>query len=81
MPRAAWVYPIRNEAPRWHACGASLGPTVDDTNPALPLRTLNYGNYGIFLVMGNAGYFSINRMSFVGFECQPSGLIWSILVM
>ena len=25
--------------------------TVDDINPALP-RTLNYGNYGIFLIMG-----------------------------
>ena len=22
------------------------------------LRTLNYGNYGIFLIMGNAGYIS-----------------------
>ena len=21
-----------------------------------PLRTLNYGNYGIFLIMGNAGF-------------------------
>ena len=27
--------------------------TVDDRNPAL--RTLNYGNDGIFLIMGNAG--------------------------
>ena len=37
--------------------------TVDDISPALPLRTLNYGNYGIFLVMGNAdcGIHSINR--------------------
>ena len=28
--------------------------TVDDVNPALPvtLRTLNYWNYGTFLVMG-----------------------------
>ena len=24
----------------------------------MPLRTLNYGNYGIFLVMGNAGFIS-----------------------
>ena len=32
-------------------CG---GTTVDDINPALPLSTLNYGNYGIFLIMGNA---------------------------
>ena len=27
--------------------------TVDDIKPAL--RTLNYGNDGIFLIMGNAG--------------------------
>ena len=32
--------------------------TVDDINPALPLRTLNYGNYGIFPIMGNAGFIS-----------------------
>ena len=25
--------------------------TVDGINPALPLRTLKYGNYGIFLIM------------------------------
>ena len=28
---------------------------VDDINPALP-QTLNYGNYGIFLIMGHAGF-------------------------
>ena len=28
--------------------------TVDD------IRTLNYGNYGIFLIMGTAGFISIN---------------------
>ena len=26
--------------------------TVDDINPALPLRTLNYGNYGILFITG-----------------------------
>ena len=32
---------------------------VDDKKPALHyLRTLNYGKYGIFLVMGNAGLIS-----------------------
>ena len=36
----------------------SLRDTVDDTNPALSLRTLNYGNYGIFLIMGSAGFIS-----------------------
>ena len=34
--------------------GLSPGDTVDDMNPALPLRALNNGNYGIFLIMGNA---------------------------
>ena len=29
--------------------------TVDDVNPAW---TLNYGNHGIFLIMGNAGFVS-----------------------
>ena len=27
--------------------------TVDDINPAFPLRTLNYGNYGTFLIVIN----------------------------
>ena len=31
---------------------------VDDINPALPLRTLNNRNYGMFLIMGNAGFIS-----------------------
>ena len=26
----------------------------------MTLRTLNYGNYGIFLIMGNAGLISLN---------------------
>ena len=30
--------------------------TVDDINPASPLRILNYENYGRFLIMGNAGF-------------------------
>ena len=33
--------------------------TVDDINPALPLvslGTLNHGNYGMFLLMGSAGF-------------------------
>ena len=32
--------------------------TVDDINPALPLRTLSYGNSGIVFIMGNAGCIS-----------------------
>ena len=31
----------------------------------LTLRTLNYGNYGIFLVMGNAGFFISSTVSFL----------------
>ena len=30
--------------------------TVVGQNPALLLSTLNYGNYGIFLIMGHAGF-------------------------
>ena len=33
--------------------------TVDDTNPALPLMAVDDGNYGIFLIMGNAGFISL----------------------
>ena len=34
---------------------------VDDIRPAcITLRILNYGNYGIFLIMGNAGFISSN---------------------
>ena len=30
--------------------------TVDDKILSIASRTLNYGNYGIFLIMGNAGF-------------------------
>ena len=33
--------------------------TVDDIKSCNTLRTLNYGNYGIFLIMGNALYIYI----------------------
>ena len=32
--------------------------TVDDINPVLLLRTKNYGNEGILLMMGSAGFVS-----------------------
>ena len=32
--------------------------TVDDINLALPLGPLNYGNHGMLLIMGNAGFIS-----------------------
>ena len=38
----------------------SLGySAADDLNPGITLRTLNHGNCGIFLVMGNAGFISV----------------------
>ena len=45
------------EPTRW-VTGLEVLRTADDLNPALPLRTLNYGNYGIFLIVGNAGFVS-----------------------
>ena len=30
--------------------------TVDAQNPAMTLRTLDYGTYGIFLILGHAGF-------------------------
>ena len=35
---------------------ASLGSYGSWTKSCMTLRTLNYGNYGIFLIMGNAGF-------------------------
>ena len=43
-------------------CGTCIlqGCTADDINPAhfYLIRTLNYGNYGIFLLVGHAGFIS-----------------------
>ena len=33
-----------------------IGHPVDGPKSCMTLRTLNYGNYGIFLIMGNAGF-------------------------
>ena len=33
----------------------------------MTLRTLNYGNYGIFLIMGNAGFISSILVPFCDF--------------
>ena len=58
--------------------------TVDDINPAFPLRTLNYGNYGIFLIMGNAGCISSTENPTAlcglwvwGVDSAPSGVLES----
>ena len=51
------------------------GDTVHDITPALPLRTLNYGNDDIFLfmcifpIMGYAGFTS----SAVGYSASGAG--------
>ena len=36
----------------------SISTTVDDIKSSITLRILNYGNYGIFLIMGSAGFIS-----------------------
>ena len=40
--------------------GSFDAPGVDDIKhkSCITLRTLNYGNYGIILIMGNAGFIS-----------------------
>ena len=55
--------------------GTFHGATADDFKSCITLRTRSYGNYGIFLVMGNAGF--ISRMeSFNGLvvSCRNSKL-------
>ena len=47
--------------------------TADDRHPALPQRTLNCGNYGIFLIMGNAGLVSSTVRSIKGMSAYPEG--------
>ena len=42
----------------------------------MTLRTLNYGNYGIFLIMGNAGFCP----STVGLGFRGYGLGFRVLV-
>ena len=39
-----------------YTIGISYHNTVDGQKSCMTLRTLNYGNYGIFLIMGNAGF-------------------------
>ena len=40
------------------------------------LRTLNYGNHGIFLIMGDAGFISLTAVSSQGMI----SLIWGVQV-
>ena len=40
----------------------------------MTLRTLNYGNYGIFLIMGSAGYCPSTVGSRLGFGSRAQGL-------
>ena len=36
----------------------------------MTLRTLNYGNYGIFLIMGHAGFISSTVVAILGLAVQ-----------
>ena len=40
-------------------------PTADEINPAITLRTLTYGDYGMLLIMGNAGFISWTVVRFL----------------
>ena len=40
----------------------------------MTLRTLNYGNYGIFLTMANAGFCPSTVWSFIRVSFRASGL-------
>ena len=45
--------------------------TVDDKKkPCITLRTLNYGNYGTLLIMGNAGFISSTVVSGLSRQVQ-----------
>ena len=56
---ASTFYTSDLETSRFHVKSSlgAWGPTVDDIN-CITLRTLNYGNYGTFLIAGNAGFIS-----------------------
>ena len=41
----------------------------------MTLRTLNYGNYGIFLIMGNGRILSISRMDYHNAPQNPILLV------
>ena len=41
----------------------------------MTLRTLNYGNYGIFLIMGNAGFCPSTVVSIEGLGAKGAGML------
>ena len=48
----------------------------------MTLRTLNYGNYGIFLIMGNAGFCpSTVERAFLGCGVCGSPYMWVVVKM
>ena len=51
----------------------SRSGTVDDINPALP--SLNYGNYGIFRIIGNAGFISSTVVAAAVIQTLP---LWGL---
>ena len=56
--RASGMYPNSIDQGPKARVYAIFGHTVDDIDPASPQRTLNYGNYGMFLIMGIARFIS-----------------------
>ena len=53
----------------WRISGlrALVLETVDGKKTCMTLRTLNYGKYGIFLIMGNAGFCPSTGVQGLGF--------------
>ena len=53
-------------------------PTADDINPVLPEGTLNYGSYGLFLILGTLNYGNIHGIFLIlgsaGFISSTVGL-------
>ena len=61
MPKGARESPTKHEKSQGlhdgHiGVGVICSSTADGQKSCMTLRTLNYGNYGIFLIMGNAGF-------------------------
>ena len=62
----------------------SLCHTVDGQKSSMTLRTLNYGNYGIFLLMGHAGFCpsTVPLLTFLSAKTpkpKASTLSWGVL--
>ena len=56
--------------PSWQMMGFGLLNYCKWTKSCMTLRTLNYGNYSIFLIMGNAGFCPSTVVTVIGFRVQ-----------